>query len=199
MIKVKAFRAFMRVYSLSGNCQLNASIKSTLHKAVICSVMTYACPVLQFWGKNHFLKLQHMLGAVLRSISKAHTSSRFARGPHLNVYVWLCHKIIRMQVYATEDKAKPDRGCRGMLNLSAVKLTAFSVTYLPLCGRAIFQAVSRRLPTAAARVRAQVRSCGICGGQSGTGAGFLRVLRFLLLILIPPTAPHSSSSIIRGW
>jgi hypothetical protein len=44
----------------------------------------------------------------------------------------------------------------------------------------------------------QVRSCGICGGQSGTGAGFLAVLRFPLPILIPPSAPHSSS-IIRGW
>jgi hypothetical protein len=64
--------------------------------------------------------------------------------------------------------------------------------------RATAQAVSRRLPTAAARFRAQVRSCGICGGQSGTAAGFLRVLRFALPILIPPTAPHSSS-IIRGW
>jgi hypothetical protein len=64
-------------------------------------------------------------------------------------------------------------------------------------GRAIAQAVSRRLPTAAARVRFQVRSCGICDEQSGTGAGFLRVLRFPLPILISPTTPHSS--VIRGW
>jgi hypothetical protein len=44
-----------------------------------------------------------------------------------------------------------------------------------------------------------VRPCGIRGGQSGAGAGFLRVLRFPLPILIPSTAPHSSSPIIRGW
>jgi hypothetical protein len=65
-------------------------------------------------------------------------------------------------------------------------------------GRAIAQVVNRRLPTTAARVRAQVSSCGICGGQSGAGAGFLLILRFPLPILIPPTDPHSSS-IIRGW
>jgi hypothetical protein len=65
-------------------------------------------------------------------------------------------------------------------------------------GRVIAQAVSRRLPTAAAPVRVQIRSCEIRGGQSGTGADFLRVLRFPLPILIPLTAPYSSS-IIRGW
>jgi hypothetical protein len=65
-------------------------------------------------------------------------------------------------------------------------------------GRAIAQAVSRRFPTATARARAQIRSCGICGGQSGTGAGYLRVLRFALPIFSPPNAPPSSS-IIRGW
>jgi hypothetical protein len=64
--------------------------------------------------------------------------------------------------------------------------------------RAIWQDVTRRLRTAAARVRAQVSSSGICGGQSDTEVGFLRVLRFAVPILIPPTAPHSSS-IIRGW
>jgi hypothetical protein len=51
--------------------------------------------------------------------------------------------------------------------------------------RAIAQEVIRRLLTAAARVRAQVRSCGICGGQSGAEAGFLGVLRF------PPASSHS--------
>jgi hypothetical protein len=51
-------------------------------------------------------------------------------------------------------------------------------------GRAIAQAVSSRLPTEKAQVRARVRSCEIWGGQSGTGAGFFRVL---------------SSIIIWGW
>jgi hypothetical protein len=64
-------------------------------------------------------------------------------------------------------------------------------------GRATDQAVSRRLPTAADRVRGQVRSCGICGEQSGTGAAFLRVFRYPQSILIPTITTHSLSSIIR--
>jgi hypothetical protein len=65
-------------------------------------------------------------------------------------------------------------------------------------GGAIAQAVSHRLPTTGVQVRAQVMSCGICSGQSGTRAGFLPVLWFPLPIFIPPTGPHSSS-IIRSW
>jgi hypothetical protein len=56
--------------------------------------------------------------------------------------------------------------------------------------------VSRLLLTAAARVRARVKSCGIRRGQSGAGAGFLRVLRFPLPIFIPPIAPQLQSTII---
>jgi hypothetical protein len=64
--------------------------------------------------------------------------------------------------------------------------------------RDIAQAVSRQFPTSAGQVRGQVRSSRIYGGQSGTGAGFLRVLLSPLPILIPPTVPHLSS-MIRCW
>jgi hypothetical protein len=54
-------------------------------------------------------------------------------------------------------------------------------------GHAMVQAVSRRSPTAEARVRSRVGPFGICGGQSGTGTGFfLRVLRFSPVDFIPP-------------
>jgi hypothetical protein len=85
---------------------------------------------------------------------------------------------------------------RATLNSKALQCEA---RLKSLHGSAIAQAVSRQLPTAAARVRARVRSCGICGGRSGTGAGFLRILRFPFPILIPSTAPQPSTSIIWGW
>jgi hypothetical protein len=47
-------------------------------------------------------------------------------------------------------------------------------------GSAIAQAVSRWLPTPAVRGSRPGRHVGFCGGQSGAGAGFLRVLRFPL-------------------
>jgi hypothetical protein len=49
--------------------------------------------------------------------------------------------------------------------------------------RSLAQVVSRRLPITAARLRAQIMSCGICDGMSGTEAGFLRVLRFPLPLI----------------
>jgi hypothetical protein len=64
--------------------------------------------------------------------------------------------------------------------LCCIFLTSLIHSLIHKPGRAIAQAVSRWLPTAAARVRPRVWSSGICGGQSGAGVGFLRVLRFPL-------------------
>jgi hypothetical protein len=46
------------------------------------------------------------------------------------------------------------------------------------CGRAIARAVSCLLPTLAAWVRAQLRSCGICSGLSSTGQVFAEYFDF---------------------
>jgi hypothetical protein len=50
------------------------------------------------------------------------------------------------------------------------------------CGCALVQAVSRRLPTAAGRVRTVVKSYDIYVREIDTGAGFFRVLQFPLPI-----------------
>jgi hypothetical protein len=48
------------------------------------------------------------------------------------------------------------------------------------------KAVSRRLLTVEARVRARVSLCGICGGQSDTGQVYLRDVPFSPVNIIPP-------------
>jgi hypothetical protein len=73
------------------------------------------------------------------------------------------------------------------------RLNDFQPTESPfnriILGHAVAQATSSWLPTAVARVYVQA-ACGVCGGQSSTGAGFLRVLRFPQPI-IPPISPSS--------
>jgi hypothetical protein len=53
-----------------------------------------------------------------------------------------------------------------------------------MCGRDIARAVSRWLPTTVAQVHVQAAG-GVCGGQKGTGAGFLQVFQFTLPIILP--------------
>jgi hypothetical protein len=68
-------------------------------------------------------------------------------------------------------------------------------------GLAIVEAVSRWLPTAAARVHTRVWSSGLCGGQIGVGARFLRIRMFPLpKPFIPPTSSSSQSpkAVSRG-
>jgi hypothetical protein len=70
MIEATALRAFIRIYSLFRNERLSASIKVTLQKVLIRSVMTYACSAWELGADTHLLKLQHLQNKVLRTIRK---------------------------------------------------------------------------------------------------------------------------------
>jgi hypothetical protein len=67
MIEAKAFRIFIRIYSLFKSERLSANIKLTLHKALIRSVITYACPAWEFAAEYHLQKLQRLQNRVLRT------------------------------------------------------------------------------------------------------------------------------------
>jgi hypothetical protein len=89
--------------------------------------------------------------------------------------------------------------CSVPVNSLAITLLFFPILFpflilVLLIDRAVAQAVSRWLPHAGGPDSPTDRACGVCGGQSGTGAGFLRVL----------LANHHSTNfstiiITKGW
>jgi hypothetical protein len=68
MIEAKAFRKLIRIYSLFRSERLSANIKLTLHKVLIRSVMTYACPAWELAADAYLLKLQRLQNKVLYTI-----------------------------------------------------------------------------------------------------------------------------------
>jgi hypothetical protein len=71
MIEAKAWRTFIRIYSLFKSERLNANIKLTLHKTLIRSVMIYACPAWDFAAESRLIKLQRLQNKVLRTIGNS--------------------------------------------------------------------------------------------------------------------------------
>jgi hypothetical protein len=55
LTKAKTFRTFIRIYSLFKSGRLSTNIKLTIHKELIRSIMTYACPAWEFAAENHLL------------------------------------------------------------------------------------------------------------------------------------------------
>jgi hypothetical protein len=68
MIEANVFRTFISMYSLFKSESLRAYIRLTLHKTLIRSVMTYACPARELAADIHLLKLQRLQIKVLRTI-----------------------------------------------------------------------------------------------------------------------------------
>jgi hypothetical protein len=107
--------------------------------------MNYACPAWEFAADNHLLKLQRLKNNVLRIIGNfprltptrdLHTAFKL---PYIYDYITkLCRQQaeviqnVRMQIFTTLDKAKPDTGNIRGLKLAAVKHTTVQVTRPPL-------------------------------------------------------------------
>jgi hypothetical protein len=70
MIEAKAFWTFIRMYTLCKSERLSANMKLTLHKALIRSVMTYACTAWEIVADTYLLKLQRLQNKVLRTTGK---------------------------------------------------------------------------------------------------------------------------------
>jgi hypothetical protein len=69
MIEAKAFRTFIRIYSLFKSEPLIATIKLILHKALITSVMAHACPTWELAADTYLLKLQSLQNKFFRTIA----------------------------------------------------------------------------------------------------------------------------------
>jgi hypothetical protein len=147
MIEAKVFRAFIRIYCVFKSEQLSASIKLTLHKGLIRSVMTYACPARELAVDTYHLKLHRLQNKVLGTIGnfRRFTPVRDLHMAFSLPYVYdyitkLCRRLAEAIQNHANDKQKsykimrmkPDlKNIRG-LNLAVVKLTSVQVTVLPL-------------------------------------------------------------------
>jgi hypothetical protein len=58
---------YVRTYSLFKSGHLSTNIKLTLYKALIRSVMTYACPTREYAADAHLLKLHCLQNRVLHA------------------------------------------------------------------------------------------------------------------------------------
>jgi hypothetical protein len=97
MIEAKAFRRCVRIYFLLKSEWLSINIKLTLHKALIRSIMTYACPAWQFAAENHLLKLQRLQIKVPASLVIFQGAHRFAICTSLsNFYIYIYDYIKKL-------------------------------------------------------------------------------------------------------
>jgi hypothetical protein len=134
MIEAKAFRTFVRIYSLWKSERLSAKIKLTLHKALIRTVITYAFPAWELAVDTELLKLQRLQDKILRTIGNfprctqvrhMHTASNL---PCVYDYIT---KLCRKQAEAIRNRENEHVRCIGegearhrkykRLNLDGVK------------------------------------------------------------------------------
>jgi hypothetical protein len=143
-IKAKAFRTFIRLYSLFKSERLNSNIKLTRLQALIRSVMTYACPSWEFTAETHLSQLQRLQNRVLSNIGNfpRRTSVRDLHVAFQIPYVYdNIRKLCRQQAEVIPDHDNENVRNIGQgkarhmknkgLNLAAVTCTTVQVSRLP--------------------------------------------------------------------
>jgi hypothetical protein len=123
MIEAKAFRTFVRIYSLFKSERLSGNVKLTFHKALIRSVMTNACLARELAADTRLLKSERLQNEVLRivenfsrriSIREMHVVVQMS---HIRDYITklcrqlpeLTHTITKMHMFATSEQMKPHK------------------------------------------------------------------------------------------
>jgi hypothetical protein len=67
-IAAKALGTYIRTYFIFKSKHLNANIKLIVYRALIRSIMTYACPTSEFAENIHLIKLHRLQNRVLGAI-----------------------------------------------------------------------------------------------------------------------------------
>jgi hypothetical protein len=100
MTEAKAFRTFIRIYFIFKSERLSTNMKLTLHKALIRSVMTYACPAWEL--KNFKIATHAKQGSAHHwKFFKEHTGPRFAHS--FQPFVCIRHKLCRQQAEVIQN------------------------------------------------------------------------------------------------
>jgi hypothetical protein len=60
LIAAKALGTYIRTYSIFKSKHLSSHIKLIVYRALIRSIMTYACPTWEFAADTHLMKLQRL-------------------------------------------------------------------------------------------------------------------------------------------
>jgi hypothetical protein len=98
LTEAKAFRTFIRIYSLFKSERLSSSIYLTHHKTVIRSVITYAWPGWELGTSTKQSSPHHC------KFSKTHTCPRFASGFQTSAYAQLYKKLRRRQAKVIQNR-----------------------------------------------------------------------------------------------
>jgi len=102
-IAAEAFETFTRIYLLLKSKRLSANTKLTLYKALIRSVMTYACLACEFVAYGHLFKLQNQVLRIIGNLSRR-TSTRDLHVAFIIPYVYdSVTKLCRQQAQNREN------------------------------------------------------------------------------------------------